>query len=119
MTATGIVEPMPEWEETAEGIRRPTDRQARDENTGMPLWAVEGLYPQTAFGRTSTVTAKVTVGSVDKPQVGELKPIWIRFAGLSVQVRMLTSGGFGESWLTTGAEVMDTLFTRDQEQSDR
>ena len=52
MTATGIVEAMPEWEETPEGKRRPSDRQARNEDTGMPLWGVEVLYIQTTFRPT-------------------------------------------------------------------
>jgi len=62
----------------------------------MPLWGVEVLYPQTAFGRTSTVTAKVAVGSLDEPKVPALTQI--AFAGLSVEVRLLKSGGFSESW---------------------
>jgi hypothetical protein len=58
-TATGIVDAVMEWEETPEGKRRPSkDKQARNEATGMPLWAVEVLYVQTSFGRRSTVTAK-------------------------------------------------------------
>jgi len=96
MTATGIVEPVREWEDKPGGGRRPSDRQARDENSGMPLWGVEVLYPQTAFGRTSTVTAKVSVGSLDEPTVPPLTPVG--FTGLSVEVRLLKSGGFSESW---------------------
>lgn len=96
MTATGIVEAVKEWEDKPGGGRRPSDRQARDENSGMPLWGVEVLYPQTAFGRTSTVTAKVTVGSLDQPPVPPLSQIG--FTGLAVEVRLLKSGGFSESW---------------------
>ena len=68
MKATGIVEPTPEWEDMPDGRRRPSERQARSEETGMPLWAVEVIYVQTVFGRSSTVTAKVTVGAVDEPK---------------------------------------------------
>jgi len=96
MTATGIVEAVKEWEDKPGGGRRPSDRQAREEASGMPLWGVEVLYPQTAFGRTSTVTAKVTVGSLDEPHVAALSPVG--FTGLSVEVRLLKSGGFSESW---------------------
>lgn len=96
MTATGIVEAVREWEEAADGRRRPSERQARDEGTGMPLWGVEVLYGQTSFGRESTVTAKVTVGSVERPAPGRLTPIG--FVGLVVEVRTNRAGGFTEVW---------------------
>lgn len=96
MTATGIVEPVHEWEETPEGKRRPSERQARNEETGMPLWAVEVLYVQTAFGRKSTVTAKVAVDAQDEPRPGPLSPIG--FAGLRVETRVNKAGAFVESW---------------------
>ena len=100
MTATGIVEAVREWEETLDGKRRPSDRQARDENTGMPLWGVEVLYTQSAFGRLSTATAKVTVGVVDEPRPAPLTPIG--FTGLSVEARTNKAGGFVESWTADG-----------------
>jgi hypothetical protein len=96
MTATGIVEPVMEWEETPEGRRRPSDKQSRNEATGMPLWAVEVLYIQTAFGRKSTVTAKVTVDSQEEPRPAPLSPIG--FAGLRAEVRVNKAGGFVEMW---------------------
>ena len=96
MTATGIVEEVREWEETPEGRRRPSDRQARNENTGMPLWAVEVLYIQTSFGRRSTVTAKVVVDAQEEPKPSPLTPIG--FTGLQVDVRVNKAGGFIEAW---------------------
>lgn len=96
MTATGIVEPVMEWEETPEGRRRPSDKQSRNEATGMPLWAVEVLYIQTAFGRKSTVTAKVTVDAEEGPMPAPLSPIG--FAGLRAEVRVNKAGGFVEMW---------------------
>jgi hypothetical protein len=96
MVATGIVDQVKEWEDKPEGGRRQSERQARDEATGFPLWGVEVLYPQTAFGRTSTVTAKVTVASLDEPAPGEL--VAVGFAGLRVEVRVNKAGGFSESW---------------------
>lgn len=96
MTATGIVEPVVEWEETPEGKRRPSERQARNEDTGMPLWAVEVLYIQTTFGRKSTVTAKVTVGGEDEPKPAPLTSIG--FLGLRVEARTNKAGGFVEVW---------------------
>jgi len=104
MTATGIVEPVREWDETPEGKRRPSDRQARNELTGMPLWAVEVLYIQTAFGRESTVTAKVTVDSADEPRPAPLTQI--QFEGLRVDVRVNKAGGFSEIW---SAETVRSL----------
>ena len=96
MTATGIVETVQEWEETADGRRRPSDKQARNEDTGMPLWAVEVLYVQTSFGRKSTVTARVIVDSIDEPKAVPLTPV--TFAGLRVDVRANKTGVLVESW---------------------
>jgi hypothetical protein len=96
MTATGIVEPVMEWEETPEGRRRPSEKQARNEATGMPLWAVEVLYIQTSFGRRSTVTAKVTVDAVEEPKPAPLTPVG--FNGLRAEVRTNQAGGFVEYW---------------------
>jgi hypothetical protein len=96
MTATGIVEAVHDWEEAADGRRRPSEHQARDENTGMPLWAVEVLYTQTSYGRESSLTAKVTVGSVDKPTPARLAPV--EFADLRVELRLNKAGGFVEYW---------------------
>lgn len=96
MTATGIVEAVKEWEETADGRRRPSDKQARNEDTGMPLWAVEVLYVQTSFGRRSTVTARVIVDSIDEPKAVPLTAI--TFGGLRVEVRANKAGVLVESW---------------------
>jgi hypothetical protein len=96
MTATGIVEPVREWDEGADGKRRPSERQARDEGTGMPLWGVEVLYVQSTFGRLATVTARVTVGAVERPGMAALSPIG--FGGLVVEVRTNKAGGLVESW---------------------
>lgn len=96
MTATGIVEEVREWEETPDGRRRPSERQARNESTGMPLWGVEVLHIQTSFGRRSTVTAKVVVDAQEEPKPAPLTPIG--FSGLQVEVRVNKAGGFSEVW---------------------
>lgn len=96
MTATGIVEPVTEWDEGPDGKRRPSDRQARNENTGMPLWAVEVLYIQSSFGRRSTVAAKVTVDRSDEPKPAPNTPIG--FVGLRAEVRFNKAGGYVEYW---------------------
>jgi hypothetical protein len=38
----------------------------------MPLWGVEVMYQQTAYGRVSSVVGSVTVGALDQPQVSAL-----------------------------------------------
>ena len=63
----------------------------------MPLWAVEVLYRQVAFGRESNTTGTVAVGSPVRPVLGEFAPV--AFAGLSVEVRVIkASGSLAESW---------------------
>lgn len=96
MIATAIVEAVMEWEETPDGRRRPSERQAHHDATGMPLWGVEVLYTQTSFGRESTVAAKVTVGAEELPKPGRLAPIG--FVGLRVDARTNKAGGFVEIW---------------------
>lgn len=100
-TATGITDPVMEWEETPEGKRRPSkDKQARNEDTGMPLWQVEVFYVQTSFGRRSTVTAKVQVEAPEEPKLRPLGPV--AFDGLRVEVRIDSAGGFAEYWSADG-----------------
>jgi hypothetical protein len=100
MTATGIVAPAFEWIETAEGKRRPGEIQARDENTGMPLWQMEVLYRAESFGRESTIKATVLVGAVEKPSPAMFTPV--TFDGLTVTVRLNKAGGFTEYWSAEG-----------------
>ena len=95
MIATGVVGVVQEWEEQAGG-RRMSDRQARDEATGMPLWNVEVLYQQSAWGRVSSVTAMVAVGAPEKPTVSPLAPV--AFEGLRVEVRLNKVKVLVESW---------------------
>jgi hypothetical protein len=102
MRSTGIVNEVKDWVDGPDGRRRPSEVQARDENTGMPLWEVEVLYKQTAFGRVSNTTAVVRVGSPVQPVLGEFAPV--AFVGLTVEVRVTKAGGLAESWR---AESMD------------
>ena len=97
LVGTGIVEPVMDWTETVDGSRRPSEHQARDEATGMPLWGVEVLYQQSAWGRATTVTARVTVGAPAQPMVGQFAPV--AFRGLTVDVRVnRKSGALTETW---------------------
>lgn len=96
MLATGIVEPVMQWEETPDGRRRPSQLQDRDEATGMPLWGFEVSYRTESFGRESTVTAKVTVGAAERPEPATFTPV--TFEVLRVEVRTNKANGFSERW---------------------
>ena len=101
MVATGVVSVVPEWVERPEGGRRPSDVQARHEETGMPLWAVEVMYQQTAYGRVNSVIAAVQVQAMDQPNVTALGPI--AFDELRVEVRIIkASGVLVENWTAAG-----------------
>jgi hypothetical protein len=95
MRSTGIVNEVKEWEER-DGRRRPSETQARDEATGMPLWQVEVVYRQTTFGRESMTTAVVEVGCPHRPVLGEFAPV--EFVDLTVEVRVNKAGGLSEMW---------------------
>ncbi len=100
MRSTGIVNEVFEWVER-DGKRKPSELQAHDEDTGMPLWAVEVLYRQVSFGRESNTTGTVTVGSPVRPVLAEFAPV--AFVGLTVEVRVIrASGSLGESWRAEG-----------------
>jgi len=100
MILTGVKSVVFEWEEKPGGGRRPSDRQARDENTGMPLWGVEVMYQQTSYGRVASVVGMVTIGAIDEPQVTALTPV--TFENLRVEVRTLKTGGLVENWSADG-----------------
>ena len=95
MRSTGIVNEVKEWEEK-DGRRRPSEIQARDEDTGMPKWQVEVVYKQTSYGRESMATGVVEVGGVDRPVTGEFAKV--EFVGLAVEVRVNKAGGLVEMW---------------------
>lgn len=99
MRATGIVDEVKEWVEL-DGRRRPSETQARDENTGMPLWAVEVIYRQSSWGRVSNTTATVTVGSLNRPVVEEFGRV--EFTDLWVETRVNKAGGLVETWTADG-----------------
>ena len=97
MLSTSLVNPVFDWVQGDDGKRKQSKEQARDDDTGMPLWDVEVMYKQTAYGRESTATAAVRVGSPVQPVLREFAPV--EFAGLVVEVRMLKNGtGIGEQW---------------------
>ncbi len=107
LMATGIVEAVPEWEDLPDGRRRPSGVQARDEDSGVPLWQVEVIYQQSSWGRTATVTNRVTVPSQIEPVVTAFAPVG--FEGLSVEVRVnRKSGALAEVWR---ADALSTTTT--------
>jgi hypothetical protein len=95
LRSTSIVNEVREWEER-DGKRRPSETQARDEATGMPLWQVEVVYRQTTFGRESMTTATVEVGCPHRPVLAEFAPV--EFVDLTVEVRVNKAGGLSEMW---------------------
>jgi hypothetical protein len=95
MRSTGIVEEIFEWVER-DGKRRPSDVQARDEDSGMPLWSVEVIYKQQSWGRVSSVTNRVSVGMPQRPVLGEFDSV--EFVDLRAEVRVNQAGGLVESW---------------------
>jgi hypothetical protein len=95
MRSTGIVEEVFEWVEV-DGKRRPSEVQARDEDSGMPLWSVEVIYQQATWGRVSSVTNRVTVGMPQRPVLGEFDPV--EFVDLRAEVRVTKAGGLAETW---------------------
>jgi hypothetical protein len=108
MLATGVVEPVMEWVETAEGKRRPGDNQARQEGTGLPLWGVEVVYQSESWGRVSTESVKVTVPAMEMPAPSLFTPI--QFNDLVASVRVIrANGGLSTSWEAGSiAEMADT-----------
>ena len=106
MIATGVVDVVPVWVERADGSRRPTDDQARDADTGMPLWSVEVMYQQTSYNRLSSVTAMVTVPLLDRPEPTMLTPV--TFEGLRVEVRLTRAKTLVEQWAADGLPSVTT-----------
>ncbi|MBE1878777.1 hypothetical protein [Myceligenerans pegani] len=106
MAATGVVEAMPEWVETADGKRRPGENQARHEATGLPLWGVEVLYQTESWGRVSTETVKVAVPAMTEPAPGMFRPIV--FEGLTANARVdRRNNGLSVSWEAEGIASID------------
>ena len=97
---TGITGLVPVWVEQPGGGRRPSDEQARDEDTGFKLWTVEVMYPQVTYGRAATVVANVQVPSVEQPQVQPMAEV--TFEGLRVEVRSNKQGQLFENWFADG-----------------
>lgn len=105
MVATGVVEPVMEWVETAEGKRRPGDNQARQDGTGLPLWGVEVVYQSESWGRVSTESVKVTVPAMEMPAPSLFTPI--QFNDLVASVRVdRRNNGLSTSWEAAGIAEM-------------
>ncbi|PUB28591.1 hypothetical protein C8K30_1037 [Promicromonospora sp. AC04] len=105
MVATGVVEPVMEWVETAEGKRRPGDNQARQDGTGLPLWGVEVVYQSESWGRVSTESVKVTVPAMEMPAPSLFTPI--QFSDLVASVRVdRRNNGLSTSWEAAGIAEM-------------
>ncbi|SDU47568.1 hypothetical protein [Jiangella alkaliphila] len=99
MTATGVVNAVHEWEDTAEG-RRQSERQALDEETRMPLWGVEVIYRTVSFGNELSARAQVIVPAPLKPEIAEFSSI--EFGDLVASPRATKAGQLVESWRAGG-----------------
>ncbi|WP_201777989.1 hypothetical protein, partial [Jiangella alkaliphila] len=99
MTATGVVNSVHEWEDTPDG-RRQSERQALDEETRMPLWAVEVNYRTMSFDRELTARALVTVPAPSKPEIADYSPI--EFGDLMASPRATKAGQLVEAWRAGG-----------------
>lgn len=95
MRCTGVVNPVFDWVEGDAGKRKQSTEQARDKETGMPLWEVEVLYQQVSYGRVSNTTGIVRCGSPVQPVVAEFAPV--EFLGLVAEVRV-KNGSLIEYW---------------------
>lgn len=99
MIATGVVNPVDEWE-GERGNRKRTGNQAKTDD-GVPLWSVEVGYITESFDKQMTVNAGVTTPAAEKPDPAPYTPI--EFAGLSAMVRVnYKSGQLVESWTAEG-----------------
>ena len=97
MVATGLVEPVMEWVETAESKRCPGDVQARHEDTGAALWGVEVVYQSASWGSVSTESVKVTVTAREMPAPSMFTPI--KFDELVAAVHVgRRDNGLSTSW---------------------
>ncbi|WP_157987652.1 hypothetical protein [Jiangella endophytica] len=99
MTATGVVNSVHEWEDTPDG-RRQSERQAVDEETHLPLWAVEVNYRTVSFDRELTARAQVTVPAPLRPEIADYSPI--EFGDLVASARATKTGQLVESWRAGG-----------------
>jgi len=64
---------------------------------GTPLWEIEVLRKDTAFGRPVTLTERVTAPSQTAPTFTQYEPIGHRFVGLVVDV-FVGKSGLGIRW---------------------
>lgn len=100
MTATGLVNAVHEWEDTPDGSRRQSERQALDEETRMPLWGVEVIYRTESFGNALSARAQVILPAPLKPEIAEFSPI--EFGDLVASARTTKAGQLVESWRAGG-----------------
>ena len=91
------VEAVQEWIETAEG-RRPSGNQAKDEDTGLPLWQI-GVMFNPIKGGDALGTAMVSIPSTMAPDVTPGQPV--EFEGLQAEI-WAGRKGLGGRFVATG-----------------
>lgn len=78
LIATGKAAARQEFAELTNGERRRTGQQAKDTESGMPLWVVDCLLDDDTAERAEVVSVKVP--SWDEPKTTKWQPV--RFSGL-------------------------------------
>lgn len=102
LLASGKVLPVPEYAELADGTkRRVPDRQAKDRDTGLPLWVVDCFADDDDEDARAEVVG-VKVAAIDRPQVQKLRPV--EFIGL-VASGWNRDGRVAYSFRATGVAV--------------
>lgn len=87
LIGTGKAAARAEYAELSDGSRRRTGEQAKDKDSGAPVWVVDVLVDDDDADRAEVVSVKVA--SWDEPRTEKWKPV--RFVGL-VAVPYVDSG---------------------------
>lgn len=98
---TGKAAARSEYAELSDGSRRRTGEQAKDKDSGAPVWVVDVLVDDDEADRAEVIGVKIA--SWDEPKTTKWQPV--RFRGL-VAVPYVDSGS-GRSALSFRAEGID------------
>lgn len=101
LVATGHVSSKAEYVQLSDGSRKASGNQAKDPDTGMPLWVIDCLVDGETERRAEIVG--VTVGSHDEPTVQKYRPIVFR--GLVATIYQ--DGGSGRPATSLKAEGIE------------
>jgi hypothetical protein len=99
LLAAGPVTASAEWVELADGSRRPSGNQAKDQETGRRIWVVDCLV---TGGERAEVIGVQVMG--DEPQVEPLTPV--EFVDLEVRVSKSRAGAIAQYWSAAGVAAL-------------